>query len=894
MTDGSARGLPSPEFDKGALERALGALRNGVARLILPIAARPGSLRFWRFEGEEAIGSLFEWRIEALSAEASLDFEAWLGQPMALALERPGIAIGNAAGAASDRFFHGHLAAVRQAGSVGRYYRYTLTLRPWLWLLSRNADCRIFQELSTPEIARALFGEHAGVARVQSRLGERYAKRRYCVQYRESDFAFVTRLFEEDGIGYHFRHEEAGHTLVLTDALSTREPTPGYARIPYSAGSAIEQGVHEAITLWHHEREIRPGRVLLADYDFKKPAATLQAGRSDPRAHAHADAAQFDYPGAYYNDPHAEGEAGVGEPLGTARAQIALERFEAAHHRLGGSTNARGITSGAVFTLTDSPRNDQNGEHLIIAATHALQMTGLEARPGTADPPSYRCELTVLPVATTYRPPLRTARAIVSGPQTATVVGPAGEEIHTDRFGRVKLRFHWDRNPGTEAAPLPNERLTCWVRISQPWAGQQWGGNFLPRVGQEVLVDFLEGNPDRPIVTGRLYNASQMPAAFSQAGALPRNKALAGLRSKEYQGTGYNELLFDDTNGELRTKLSSEAGKSQLNLGHLVHPRAEESSAPRGEGFELRTDQWGAVRAAKGLFLSADGRHQALGGQLSREELVRCLEEALKLARSLTDQAGAHQADSADSSAREAIGAAAKQWGNGSNAEASDSGSGAGGEPLIALSAPAGIALATPKGITATSGENTDLIAQKNQQLTSGQQTHLHAGTGVRVFAHSGGIKSIAHQGQHLVQAQHDDVVVNAGQSVHLTASQAHVLIEATSHITLVEAGGAYLKLQGGAIELGCPGAFTVKAASYNLVGPASAQVELPKFATGDVGRALRLLDPASGTALQNAKFSLSKTSGALDGSTDGSGRTPLDESPHYEFGRFEFKKDLG
>jgi type VI secretion system secreted protein VgrG len=276
-----------------------------------------------------------------------------------------------------------------------------------------------------------------------------------------------------------------------------------------------------------------------------------------------------------------------------------------------------------------------------------------------------------------------------------------------------------------------------------------------------------------------------------------------------------------------------------------------------------------------------------VGGQLSREELVTCLQEALKLAQSLTSQAKSQQAGSADTAPQEALAKAAADWGHGANAEKGSNG----GARIIAASAPDGIALTTPKDLTSFSGEHTDLVAQKNHQFSSGQHTHVHAGTGINLYANSGGISSIANQGKHLTQAQHDDVVINAEQSINLTASKQHILAAAEQHITLT-AGGAYIKLQGGNIELGCPGSFIVKAGNYTLTGPANMKEELPKFVKGDVGRKVQLLDPASGTPIKDHPFSITKADGSVvKGVTDASGHTPLQQSAHYEVSGIEFLK---
>jgi type VI secretion system secreted protein VgrG len=489
---------------------------------------------------------------------------------------------------------------------------------------------------------------------------------------------------------------------------------------------------------------------------------------------------------------------------------------------------------------------------------------------GHAATATYRNEFEAIPARVPFRPARATPLPTVRGTQSAVVVGKAGEEIWTDEHGRVKVQFHWDREGKRD------ENSTCWIRVVHPWSGKAWGMVNVPRIGQEVVVDFLEGDPDRPLIIGRVSNAEQTPGSFSHASRLPGDHALAGWKSRELAGgSGYGELLFDDTAGELRTKLSSEHATTQLNLGYLTHPRANAKAEPRGEGYELRTDGWGSVRAAKGLLLTTDGQARAVGGQLDRSELVACLEEALNLARSLGERAGQHRADAGDRAPQQKIMEGAHDWGSGSNAESK--GGGAGGAPLVAVSAPAGIALTTPRAITSFSGEHTDLVARKNHQLTSGQTTNINAGTGMSFYADSGGIRSIANRGVHLTQAQQDDVVINADRSIRLTASHEHILAVAQKHITLM-AGGAYIKIEGGNIELGCPGTVRIKAANYSLTGPASLAEELPKF---DVGKTdLRYVLSYDAERLQPAadmKYRITLKGGeVVEGLTDAAGRTTV------------------
>ncbi|NMG67391.1 type VI secretion system tip protein VgrG, partial [Azoarcus indigens] len=399
----------------------------------------------------------------------------------------------------------------------------------------------------------------------------------------------------------------------------------------------------------------------------------------------------------------------------------------------------------------------------------------------------------------------------VPGPQVATVVGPAGEEFHVDEYGRVRVQFPWDREGDN------NEHSSCWIRPTHGWAGAGWGQLTLPRIGQEVIVSFLDGDPDQPLITGRAYRVGNRPPY-----TLPRHQVLSTLKSKEHKGGRASELRLDDTTAEISAALMNDHGDSHLHLGYLTHPRPD-GGAPRGEGFELRTDLHGALRAAQGLLLSTEAQRQARGGQLDREQLVSTLEAALQLARSLGDYATGHQGLAHDAQPRQTLTEAVRDLGQGAN----DQPGGRGGTaPVIALSAPAGIALGSGRSIALGADEFLDAAAQQQLQLTAGERMVLNAGNGLGTFAQAGDMRHIAHQGEMLLQAQHNSLRVEADQSVEISASQQHVQISAKEHITLL-CGGAYIRIAGGNIELGMPGSLIVKAGKHRFTGPAYRSPEL-------------------------------------------------------------------
>ncbi|MER8695792.1 type VI secretion system tip protein VgrG [Mesorhizobium opportunistum] len=424
------------------------------------------------------------------------------------------------------RWFSGLVSEFRLTRIEDRLAYYEAVVRPWLWFLGNATDCRIFQNMTAVEIVEKIFSKY-GTAKFEKRLQGSYPSREYCVQYDESDLDFVQRLLEHEGIFYFFEHDEGKHTLVLCDAMSKLKPAPGYEKIPYNFEGQGSRRDVEYITEWIPGSSVRPGAYAHTDYDFQKPGADLMAKSAQPFSHKEASGENYRQPGAHL-------DVGRGDTL----AGIRREELQALHQRITAVGTVRGLHSGCTFKLESFPRDDQNQEYLVISAEYRLFDPGYRTQ-NEAHSENYKIVLGVAPTALPYRPLRITARPIMRGPQTATVVGPSGEEIFTDKYARVKVQFHWDR------LGKKNENSSCFVRVSQTWAGSGWGFIQIPRIGQEVIVDFLEGDPDLPIITGRVYNASQMPPY-----GLPGNATQSGWKSNSSKGGGgYNELMFEDKAG---------------------------------------------------------------------------------------------------------------------------------------------------------------------------------------------------------------------------------------------------------------------------------------------------------------------------------------------------------
>jgi type VI secretion system secreted protein VgrG len=475
------------------------------------------TLLFYRMTGAESLSEPFEFQLEMLSEKPDIDPNSILGKALSVNLVLP---------SGAPRYFHGHVCRFGRTGIKGRFYRYGATLRPWLWFLSRAHNCRIFQQETVPDIIKKVLSAH-GFSDFKLSLSGTHASREYCVQYRETDLNFVSRLMEEEGIYYFFQHEKNKHTLVLADSIDAHKPVADYATLSYTTSPGVLRGRKEYIFDWAAMQGIQTGAVTLRDFNFETPTQDLTVASAASYSHEHGAYEWYDYPGKY-------AAAGDGRTLASCR----LDEFGAQHDQFTGASNAMGLTTGALFTLADHPCSNQNAQYLLLETRFAIESDEYESGGGGAD---FQCSFTALHRDTPFRPPQRAVKPAMRGPQTAIVVGKSGEEIWTDRYGRIKVQFHWDREGKKD------ENSSCWVRVSQPWAGKGWGAIAIPRIGQEVIVDFLEGDPDRPIVTGRVYNADQTVPY-----TLPDNATQTGIKSRSSKGgTGdnFNEIRLEDKKG---------------------------------------------------------------------------------------------------------------------------------------------------------------------------------------------------------------------------------------------------------------------------------------------------------------------------------------------------------
>lgn len=471
---------------------------SGAQRWSLQLTSPLGADALWleALEGDEYISEPFRFELTMLTEQDFVDASALIGKPAHATLVD---------GNDNKRYIHGIVTRFSQTRR-----RCTAELRPWLWLLSLTSDCRIFQNKTVPEIVTAIFGD-CGQTDYRNDLALSYPMLEYCVQFQESALDFVSRLMEEAGIAYFFEHTENAHTLVMVDDPS-KYPTCAHAdALPFLPLPEDRDWLTDLrIDSAELSQRVASAKFQTDDYNFITPSTDLKATAGTGSWQV------YEYPGRY-----------TAKSDGETRAKRRMEEIEALVKLLSGTSPVRHLAAGSTFTMTGHPSDAFNAKYALYSVHHS------------AGRREYANSFTAFPADLPFRPPRRTARPRVAGSQTAIVVGPSGKEIWTDQYGRIKVQFHWDQNGKKD------ENSSCWVRVSQNWAGTSWGAFALPRIGQEVVVSFLDGDPDRPLITGCVYNGDN-PAPYT----LPDQQTKTTLKSNTSQGGGgFNEIRFEDAKG---------------------------------------------------------------------------------------------------------------------------------------------------------------------------------------------------------------------------------------------------------------------------------------------------------------------------------------------------------
>ncbi len=759
--------------------------QNRLMRLSFPRGDDPGPLLVIdRLEAVEELSRDFCFELQLLSDDPHIPLKDMLGKLLAVELIRSDN---------TPRYFTGHVLSFSYIGTDAGLARYEAVLGPWLGLLRNRSNNRIFHSLTRLEQTRQIFGEYGSLRDWDTRLRDDDPVMTDAIQFMEADYNYLHRRWEENGWYYWYEHSAEGHRLMLGDDSCSAEPVDGEPAVRYQIESgSLDQDV---VSRLEAVRDVASARYAVSSFDFKHPRPTSafiptlnEQGEAVPSLEV------YEYTGAYgYPD-----SAG-GDKLARRR----MEEIESAAKRFEGRGNNPYLQPGRWFSLDTDYRTQAieriAGEELLVTAIrHSATNNYAQNGVGAAYENHFECQRK----SVVWRPGRghNSETCRIDAPQTAIVVGPAGREIHTDEYGRVRVQFHWDRE-GTY-----DEKSSAWVRVASNWAGSNYGFMALPRIGQEVIVQFLDGNPDRPIITGRVYNAQQMPPW-----KLDSQQALTGFRSKELYGGGFNHLILDDTTEKIQTQLSSTHHLSQLSLGHITRiPGTEGRKDFRGEGFELRTDAWGAVRAGQGLFLSADQRSNAQSTQLDMKEAKKQLEEAESFLQGMSE--AAEKAG--------AMAAACKRQSDLLRNRLDGL-----REAGIVASAPSGIAWTTPSDLQHASGENTYLTAGRNYNSAVMHHYTLFAREGISQFVQTNGMKQIAGKGKIEVMALDDDIHISGDKDVKIISSDGEVTITAEKELT-VACGGAYITLKGGNIEFGCTGGLDYKCASYTQTGPATLKTE--------------------------------------------------------------------
>jgi type VI secretion system secreted protein VgrG len=810
----------------------------------IPVILGRAALEPVRLAGFEGINKLFEYQLlvatpDSLNIGASeaadFDLDSFIGREITCTIQLDGsgtfLAGADHVGA-GIREISALITDAQMWGEEGRHVQYQLTLRPWLHLATLSTDHKIYQDKTAVDILDELLSDYAFP--VDKRLIEKYPQRDFQTQFGESDFAFFSRITQEWGISYFFEHSDGEHRLVLIDNMGAHKQnaSAAYQDVEYhQPGWKIDA---EYIHSFVPHNQLTSGQFSTREYDYTRPRSDLSISQSAPRPTGQAGGEVYQWhdgmAGAHYVQPRA-GNADANDPQAEGR-QLALLRMQALRThgaRAKASGNLRGMVPGCSFKLQEHPRQAANAEYLILDTHFLIEDVAQDSQIKDAAPDRkqgwrVQVDFTVHPMIEPLRPAMTQAKPYSRGPQPALVVGPAGQNLWTDELGRIKVQFPWDR------IGQKNQNSTCWLRVSSPWAGNQLGAVHIPRIGQEVIVDFFGGDPDLPICTGRVHNQMNLPPW-----ALPGQSALSGIRSRELTAEGgnssvgrSNHLVMDDTAGELQAQLKSDHQHSQLSLGKIT--RIEDNAGrkdPRGEGFDLRTDGHGVVRAAEGLMLTTEARMSAEG----HIKDLGAIPQRLTNARALIEgQSEAARTSRAQIKGDQDVVAKAIKALNGSI-------QGSGGDPKTGqfpeLQEPH-LVLASPSGIAVTSGGSTHIASNEHTQVTSAKHISLNSGQSLiavaleafKVYAMENGMEMIAAQADIEIKALNNSIKMMAKEKIELVADE--ITIIAKTKLTL-NGGGSYEEYKVGAITKGTTGKYTNNAKVHSFVPQDSKDPAKPK-----------------------------------------------------------------
>jgi len=892
--------------DKRILQQHVGDSAPSSVRSLVP----------YQLAGQESVCGHVSYVLQTVSRNADVPLKDLVGLPMAVSIsdDRGG-----------KRIVCGIVSRPEALFSDGTSTMLQAEIRDALSVMDLRKNRRIFRDQSVVEVVSQILDEHIranGVLASAFRfdianLHKTYPVRAMLHQAGESDAAFIKRLLRQEGITWHFTSSlEDGnpvHTLILSDDVQAFKPNPA-GTVRFHRADATEKA--DTVVAWQSWRELAPSAAQRDQFDYKgvKVTQSLEISLLDQGEHGDKLAStltDYHYDAAFLG-------AGQSHQNQMNRSRIQAHEFAAKGFR--GESVVRQFACGTTFELSQHHDVDTHApEDRIFTLTslrvYARNNVRLDERLGrslfegwqyhvprdevnagghngsTPEAPLYynrfECVRSSVPVVPDFDPDRDVPHIhMMSG----TVEYPDGKEVAPDELGRVPVRFHFNHEETALAShgAAPKLYNSALVRVLQPFAGADYGTTFWPRHGMEVMIGFEQGHPDKAILIGAPYNGRQDPAKYAHKASVPANAPLTGIRTKEIAGERYNHLRFSDFPGQIGVQTASDHAATQLNQGWLGTPHDDGRSDPRGEGFELTTDASGAIRAARALLISAFARLQASGKQLDLQETLAVMQECVTLSKDLALYATQHEGMPMDTQAQADQQAKLQNWENGSNTKPG----GEGGEPMVTITAPAGLHNSTPASVVTHAGQNVDTVAAVHIQNTSGGRNVTNAGQGVSTFAQSGGIKTVAHQGDHVMQSQSGHTFVQSAQDIGVAAAQSFHLVAGKE--VVINVAGCTIKMADGRIDLIAPSGFTVHSPTHNWNTSANAEnVELPKFNIGTLGRTPQAVRATDGDALANVSFEAVRADGSVtQGLTGANGSAGSMTSQAMEVAKLTFKHE--
>ncbi|MVW62426.1 type VI secretion system tip protein VgrG [Massilia sp. NEAU-DD11] len=791
-----------------------------------------------RVVAHERLGRSYEYAIDVISIRDDIDLKNLIAHPVTLWVKQVN---------RSYLPISGYVHTAMRLGSDGELTFYQIKFAPWLHFLKFRKDTRIWQDKKATDILAEVFSVHPQ-ARGNFRfdLTEPISPRSYCTQY-ETDWNFAHRLMEEEGwYSYHEQKADGtGHVLVVTDTTHCLKPVEP-KQVYFHRGSTVDE-LHK-IVHWSTNRSLKSTQVTTRTSDYKAPGYQKQSNMAVLPEHGRLPSQLeiYEYTGAYTYSKQEQGDK---------QSRIRVEEWESSINRFYGVSGIRSLPVGSWFTLEGHPAHrdsrEEDRQFLVVAVEWSIENNLPLASNGREFPGSlfeqteafksaigldirrtqssreelirdgytghcfnrFEVQRRIVP----FRSPGEHSKPGLH-PQTAIVVGPSGEEVHTDYLNRVKVRFHWDRlNPS-------DERASCWVRVSYSNAGQGWGGLNVPRIGQEVIVTFLGGDVDRPVITGRLYNQEQIPQWHT-------NGRLSGYKTKEFNGNGFNQLVLDDTTSQNRIQLYSTNSHAQLNLGYLITQRGNERTRFFGSGFALSTDDFGAIVTYKGLYISTFGRPGAQGTQLDATEASSQLKNGASLAKNLSESAS--KAGAEPLAGQEALGnfidATHDRYEGPGQSDANRF-----KEPILLAASPSGIGLASAKGAHVHASDQVTLSSGKDTNIAAGKSLLVSVAEKISLFASNAGIKLFAAKGKVEVQAQANDLDLIAEKVVRLLSTTSRIEVHAKEEV-VISAGDSFIKINASGITNGTSGKWISHASTHSFQRPATNSYVMPHLLKADL-----------------------------------------------------------